>query len=557
MKPWEKYASQSPQDEGPWAKYGRQQPAADNTEIQETKPLTRTEKFVKGAMDPIDAGAQMLANAVPDSLESTINKLNNFLAERTGMLAKIPEGGVNQLISDAEKRYQASRLAGGESGIDAYRLAGNIAAMLPVAASIPAAATLPARIGAGGLTGAGFGMMQPVTDKPEEFWETKGKQALVGGAVGMAAPVVLSGVSRVISPKASTNSQLQALRSEGVQPTIGQALGGRAAAVEEKLRSVPIIGDMIDRARNQTLVMFNKSAINRALAPIGQQVDEAGSDAIRKAGNTLSQYYDDALNQIKGVKFDQRFTHDLTQLRQMASNLTEPMRKRFEQELQQKVIGRMSQNQSMLADTFKSVDSDLGKIASRFSKSSTAAEQELGDALSQLQNLLKQQMMRTNPQVADMIRRADTGWANLVRIENAAKAAKNNEGIFTPAQLNAAIQGADDSVRGRAVARGTALMQDLGRAGQSVIGSKVPDSGTAGRIGWGAGLVGAGAVNLPVTATALGTGAALYTRPVQNALVRMLANRPDSAQSIAELVRQLSPVGAAALAPLANSSFNP
>lgn len=557
MKPWEKYASQYPQDEGPWAKYGRQQPAADNTEIQETKPLTRTEKFVKGAMDPIDAGAQMLANAVPDSLESTINKLNNFLAERTGMLAKIPEGGVNQLISDAEKRYQASRLAGGESGIDAYRLAGNIAAMLPVAASIPAAATLPARIGAGGLTGAGFGMMQPVTDKPEEFWETKGKQALVGGAVGMAAPVVLSGVSRVISPKASTNSQLQALRSEGVQPTIGQALGGRAAAVEEKLRSVPIIGDMIDRARNQTLVMFNKSAINRALAPIGQQVDEAGSDAIRKAGNTLSQYYDDALNQIKGVKFDQRFTHDLTQLRQMASNLTEPMRKRFEQELQQKVIGRMSQNQSMLADTFKSVDSDLGKIASRFSKSSTAAEQELGDALSQLQNLLKQQMMRTNPQVADMIRRADTGWANLVRIENAAKAAKNNEGIFTPAQLNAAIQGADDSVRGRAVARGTALMQDLGRAGQSVIGSKVPDSGTAGRIGWGAGLVGAGAVNLPVTATALGTGAALYTRPVQNALVRMLANRPDSAQSIAELVRQLSPVGAAALAPLANSSFNP
>lgn len=557
MKPWEKYASQYPQDEGPWAKYGRQQPAADNTEIQETKPLTRTEKFVKGAMDPIDAGAQMLANAVPDSLESTINKLNNFLAERTGMLAKIPEGGVNQLISDAEKRYQASRLAGGESGIDAYRLAGNIAAMLPVAASIPAAATLPARIGAGGLTGAGFGMMQPVTDKPEEFWETKGKQALVGGAVGMAAPVVLSGVSRVISPKASTNSQLQALRSEGVQPTIGQALGGRAAAVEEKLRSVPIIGDMIDRARNQTLVMFNKSAINRALAPIGQQVDEAGSDAIRKAGNTLSQYYDDALNQIKGVKFDQRFTHDLTQLRQMASNLTEPMRKRFEQELQQKVIGRMSQNQSMLADTFKSVDSDLGKIASRFSKSSTAAEQELGDALSQLQNLLKQQMMRTNPQVADMIRRADTGWANLVRIENAAKAAKNNEGIFTPAQLNAAIQGADDSVRGRAVARGTALMQDLGRAGQSVIGSKVPDSGTAGRIGWGAGLVGAGAVNLPVTATALGTGAALYTRPVQNALVRMLANRPDSAQSIAELVRQLSPMGAAALAPLANSSFNP
>jgi hypothetical protein len=371
--------------------------------------------------------------------------------------------------------------------------------------------------------------------------------------VGAAAPVVLSGLARVVSPKASVNPQLKALQAEGVNPTVGQALGGRAAIAEEKLQSVPILGDMIHRARNQTLESFNKSAINRALEPVGAKVEGIGHEAIRKAGDTLSQYYDDALNQVKGVRFDQRFDADLNQLKQMSGNLLPDMGRKFDKVLNDTVMGRMSPNRSMLADVYKSVDSDLGKIASRYSKSSTAAEQELGDALTQLQSLMKQQMMRANPQVADMVRRADRGWANLVRIEQAAKAAKNNEGIFTPAQLNSAIQMADDSVRGRAVSRGTALMQDLGGAGQKVIGSKYPDSGTVGRLALGGAAIGAGAIN-PAIPAGLAAGGAMYTRPVQNALVKMLTERPQSANAVADILRQISPYGAAALAPLANSS---
>jgi len=554
MKPWEQYSSNK--QDGPWTQYGSSGNDANlavDGKSAPSAPISRTEKILKGVSDPLDALAQLAANSVPDDWRKNVDLLNNLIADKTGLVNKIPEGGLNKLIAEKENDYQARRKASGESGIDAYRLAGNVVATLPFASAVPAAATLPARIGVGAATGGAFGMSQPVTGNTDQFWTEKGKQAAIGGAFGAAAPVVMSSIARVISPKASTNAQLQSLRSEGVQPTVGQALGGRMAAVEEKLRSVPILGDMIDRARGQTLVSFNKTAINRSLEPIGKKIDEVGSDGVRKAGDLLSNYYDDALKQVKGVKFDARFDADLTQLRQMASNLTEPMRKRFEQELQQKVVGRMSPNNSMLGDVFKSVDSDLGKIASRFSKSSTAAEQELGDALSQLQNLLKQQMMRTNPHVADMIKRADAGWANLVRVENAAKSAKNAEGIFTPAQLNAAIQGADDSVRGRAVSRGTSLMQDLGSSGQKIIGSKVPDSGTAGRLGWGAGLIGAGAVNLPVTAAALGGGSLIYTRPVQNALVSMVADRPQAANAIADYVRRLSPAAGAALVPVGES----
>ena len=56
-----------------------------------------------------------------------------------------------------------------------------------------------------------------------------------------------------------------------------------------------------------------------------------------------------------------------------------------------------------------------------------ASESELGDAVQQLQSLLNQQMRRSNPDVADQLAKNDLGWANLVRVEGAAKAGKNAE----------------------------------------------------------------------------------------------------------------------------------
>ena len=294
-------------------------------------------------------------------------------------------------------------------------------------------------------------------------------------------------------------------------------------------------------------------------------VDDVGQEGVKKAGDMLSQHYDDAIDSIRGVKFDAKFDGDLMTLRAMSSNLVPVMAKKFDKVLNDTVISRMSPNRSMLGDVWKSVESDVGKMASKYSKSSTASEQELGDALTQLQELLKQQMLRSNPQVANAVNAADKGWAQLVRVEQAAKAAKNNEGLFTPAQLNAAIQSSDDSVRGRAVARGTALMQDLGTAGQKVIGNKYPDSGTAGRLMTGIGTGGFLALLhsiAPTTAVATGAGLAIgraaYTKPAQRALLAAVARRPENANAIAELLRKYSVITspAASTLPLAELNAN-
>jgi hypothetical protein len=512
--------------------------------------------MAKGVMDPIEGAAQLLANAVPHDIERFVNQLNNLIADKTGLLRKYPEGGINQDIVEREKSYQAGRKAAGSEGFDPYRMAGNIVTTTPLAVVAPVAGGLAGRAAVGGALGATFGALQPVTEQTDDFASEKLKQAGIGAATGAIAPVMLSGLARLISPKASVNPQLQMLQSEGIKPTIGQALGGKMTVAEDKLQSVPLLGDMIHRARGQTLATFNKAAINRALAPIGQQVDDVGHEAIRKAGNTLSQYYDDALSQVKGVKFDAKFDTDLYQLKNMARNLVPAMRNKFDGFAKNIMEHRMSPNRTMLGDVYKSVDSEIGKAASKYGKSSAASEQELGDALTQLQNLLKQQMMRSNPDAAKMIKAADTGWANLVRIERAAQSAKNTEGVFTPTQLNAAIQSMDDSVRHRAVARGTALMQDLGSAGQKILGSHYPDSGTAGRIALGGAAIGAGYIN-PLIPIGLGVGGSAYTRPVQNALVSMITQRPESAQSVAEMLRRISPYGAAAVAPIGNALVNP
>ncbi|WEF34852.1 hypothetical protein [Pseudoduganella chitinolytica] len=516
-------------------------------------PLSRLDKVVKGVRDPIDAGAQLLTHLLPDSVVRAGNRLNNIIADKTGLVGRVDEGGlgdlvaggngasgVDKMVRDAEVQYQARRAAGGEAGFDGYRTIGNLVspANLAIASRLPAAASLAGRVGMGAVGGAASGALTPVASG--DFASEKAKQIGAGALVGGAIPAVAGGLGRIVSPNASKNADLQLLKSAGVRPTIGQTLGGAANRLEERATSVPILGDAITAARKRSLEDFNKAAIERAAGKVGAKVDDIGQDGVRQAGDKISAAYEDALGQISGVRLDGSFGRDLMQLRGMAQGLTTDMRNKFNKVIKE-TIGRKGSTGSILPDDYKAVDSDLGKLAADYGGSSTASEREFGSAVLQLQSLLKQQMLRSNPKVADKLKEADSAWANLVRVEGAAKSAKNADGVFTPAQLNMAIQGADKSVRKRAVARGTALMQDLGNAGQNVLGNRYPDSGTAGRLLLNGGALGLGSAVSPGALIGLGVGAGLYTSPAQRALVALASSRKPGAEKAAELLRQSAP----------------
>lgn len=523
---------------------------------QQRDITTGNARVLRGMRDPIDAGAQMLTNALPAGVVNAGNRFNNWLADKTGLVGRLPDGGVNQQIKQQEQEYQDARKAVGQSGQDWARMGGNMITTLPVGMAAPASAGLAARVGYGAATGAAGGALQPVTNGGDDFWSDKGKQVATGAAVGGVIAPVAGGVARMVSPKASTNPQLAMLRDAGVNPTVGQALGGRMNALEEKLTSLPIMGDMISRARGKSIEGFNNAAINRATSPIGVRVNGSGQQAVREAGDALSSAYDDVLGSIKGVSFDNQFAADLGQLKQMSSGLVPDMQRKFDKLLQDKVMSRVSPSGGLAPETYKAIDSELKQEAARWSKSAMASESELGDAVSQLHSLLNQQMRRSNPEVADRLAQIDQGWANLVRVEGAAKAGKNAEGMFTPGQLNQAISAADQSTRKRAVSRGTALMQDLGNAGQSVIGNKIPNSFTTDRALIAGGGIGAGMVN-PAIPGALLAGGALYTQPAQKALVKLIADRPEFAPLLAQGIRRASPMLGMPLVPSAYGLLGP
>lgn len=495
--------------------------------------------FARGLRDPIDGGAQLLTNLLPSGVVQAGNSLNNWLADKTGLVGRLPEGGVDQQVRQQEAAYQAQR--GPDAGIDWARIGGNVLnpANLALASKLPAAASTMGRIGVGALGGATSAALNPVTQEGD-FAGNKAMQMGVGAAGGAIVPAITAGLGRIVSPAASRNPELQMLRSEGVRPTIGQALGGKWNAAEEKLTSVPLMGDSIALARGRAREDFNRAALNRVTAPIGQKTTLTGADGVKQAGDLVSEAYTAAKAQMGNFRLDRQGVGELQKIRQMADMLPDETARGQFQKLWGTMANDITPNGTIKADAFKRIDSKLAKEAARFAGAPDAYQQQLGDALGEVRTTLTQNALRANTQAATMMKAADTAYANLVRVEGASKAAQQTGGLFTPGQLGSAVRGADQSVRDRATARGTALMQDLSGAGQNVLGNKVPNSGTTDRLWLGAGGLLAGAYN-PAIPVGLLAGAGLYTAPLQKLLGGAVAARPQAAQAIRQSLLKASP----------------
>lgn len=510
----------------------------DEPSKPKTEPMSKMDKVLMGAKDPISGGAQLLTSVLPEGVVKAGDAFNNWLADKTGLVAKIPSGGVDALVRRQEAEYQAKRADAGESGFDGYRTIGNVVspANLAVASKLPAAVGAgKAVIGAAG--GAASALLNPVTEG--DYWTEKGKQAGVGGAFGAATPMVTGAISRIISPKASTNANLNLLKSEGVKPTIGQTLGGFANRAEEAGMSLPFVGDAISSARNRAKDQFNQAAINRATKPIGEKVQGSGTQAVQEAGDLIGAAYDKAKNSLGGFNIDPQANTELSQLRMLATSGLQGR----ERSTVSNYFNDYLTRPSLTAESFKELDSKLTSDIAKFG-GGDAYQQKVADALKEVQRIITDNAKRANPKAADALAKADEAWANLVRVEGASIGAKGTEGVFTPGQLLTAVRGADKSVRDRSTARGTALMQDLATAGQSVLGNKLPNSGTADRMIYGGGLLGLGAggmANLPLTAAGVGAGLTAYTPQMQALLRGLVSSRPQGAKSVADAFEQSAP----------------
>lgn len=510
---------------------------------QAVAPLSRMEKIGRGMRDPIDGGAQLLANLLPKGMVDAGNRANNWVADKTGLVARIPEGGVDQLVRQQQREYEARRVAGGESGIDGYRLLGNVVSPANAALALraPAAASLVGRVALGAGSGAASGALAPVGEG--DFWSEKGKQAATGAAVGGALPTLLGGLARVVSPNASKNPNVALLRQEGVTPTIGQAMGGAVNKIEERSMSVPFVGDAIRSARGRANGQFQAATHNRALEPIGQRLPEglSGREAVEYTEGVLRQSYDDVLHRIGAIPADQAFASKLASLGQMVNRavLSRDAKQKFGTVLSD-VQGAFGPNGMLTSDGYKTLESALGSDFRKLTSSQDIYDGRLAPAVKQLQQELRDLLKRQAGPNADELAAVNSGWANFKRVQRASGALGAQDGQFSPAQFQNAVKALDKSKDKGAFARGSALGQDLGDAGKAVLTNTVANSGTADRL-MNAGAIGSWFVNPAIPLSALG-GAGLYLPAVQRALVAAAASRPAAAEPTAKALRKVAPM---------------
>ena len=192
----------------------------------------------------------------------------------------------------------------------------------------------------------------------------------------------------------------------------------------------------------------------------------------------------------------------------------------------------------------KAVESDLGQKIAQLGGSTDADARLVADALREVQSSLRGLVQRNNPQFADELTAINKGWANFKRLERAASSVGAEDGMFSAAQLQNAVKALDRSKDKGKFARGQAFMQDLSDPAKNVLGSKVPNSGTADRMMNLPNLLTAGlgySVNPAIPAGML-LGAGAYTPPAQALLRGLVSSRPSLAQPVAGLLNRTSPM---------------
>ena len=505
------------------------------------KPLTTGERVMKGVLDPFEGGAQMLeqgVKAVAPGAVDAVNAVNNWLAQ-FGIVAPVGKQGVSGDVAAREAAYR-ERLKSTLDGdkIDWARIGGNVTSPVNVALGAAAPATLPARLA---LAGAENMLFTP-TQETDKFGEEKAKQF----ALGVAGAGVLEPVARVagrmISPNAATDPKIQALRREGITPTVGQLLGPKASRVEQGLTSTALLGGMIGEARHRTTEDFNRAIANRTLRVVGEKAPAdvpVGHELFDYVDETLKSKFSDLLPNLGG-SLDPKLTADINNIRQMGQNLPDPQMNQLNRIIQNEIIDRFTSSGKASGETVKLIESKLGGIAKDYMRTGDPDQRMLGNAVRELQANLRQMLERQNPQYAGDLQNLNRAWANMMRMEKAAVASGRTQGVFSSEQYMSAVKASEQGLRKRKFAKGKALDQGFADIATQVLGRTVPDSGTASRSAMALGLAGSYFIHPALLASEL-LAMAPYTKAGQSAADKLIAGGGAWRQPIDGALKSATP----------------
>jgi hypothetical protein len=507
--------------------------APDGRKFRVTGPGTREEALAQVQASYKPRGPVQQIDVDPTKGMSTSDKF--FAGVGKGMTDVVRGVGqavglVDQSEIDESKKRDAALMntTAGTVG----NIAGTVAATAPTML-IPGANTVAGSAAIGAATGA----LAPVASD-----ESRGMNTVLGGAGGAAGALVGKALPRVAAP-IEQSGPVKKLLAEGVVPTPGQAAGADSlfGRVEQKLQSLPLIGDIIKKGRDRATEELNVAAIRRAL-PVNArgQITAAGREAIEKADDILGSGYDAVYAQIK-VKPDTQFLRDAIQVKNDPDlALPKELQARLGEIVRSQVLDRVKAGE-IAGPLAQRIDSNLGTLSRRYLSTPDADQRVLGLALREVQKSFKALVERNaGPDAADTIRELNKSYANFLRVERAAAMQGARDGVFSADQLSSAVRALDRSGNKGSFARGAAPMQDLSDAAKTTMGGTVPNSGSADRALMALGAAGAGGaadavIGGPGFLSLLAASPVMYSRSGSRYMLGDLSGQQATSQAIKRL----------------------
>lgn len=484
-------------------------------------PMSSTRQFINSvAQTPL--GAAMISGADAVSGGTIDNLMDNPALARAGM---------EQISRDNPYSSLAGSLVGGAlAAAGAETAVGGLGARWAP------------RIG-DALYGAVYGAGS--TDEGN-----RAQGALKGAAEGALGGMIGRNLTRAAGAglRGVTNPDVQYLRSQGVPMTVGQMgrgsgwFGDYLARREDRLAGYAGIGDAINGQRRGGLTEFNRAAFRQGLEPIGSQaVDNVAEQGIEGARQAVGNAYDQALSGVQ-LTADPEFVGDvgaaLSRGRQIPRTGPE-----FEHVVNSRVAPAFNAgNGTITGRQFQDVLQGIRGADFGTDAMGVDASNALGDVEGALTGLVQRQA----PEALPRLDAANRAYRNTSILADAVNRGLNTDGIFTPAQLGQAARANAQRFNGRIASATTDRpFFDLQRAAQNVLPSKVPDSGTAGRIQAGRGIGGA------ISGTIRNVlNAPLYSDSVQPVLNALALDRPELLMQIGEQVGRRARVGGLFGAPM-------
>lgn len=439
-------------------------------------------RIMTGLGDVVYGGAQLLENtteAIAPGLAERVQSADEWLYDNTGGVLGSPEGvTMDDKVAVREQVYQ------NETGIqpgefDGARLTGNILSGL----AAPLVRGLPALVAEGALFNSA---MPTVPGEGETYWGEKAGDAGIGAVGGVAAKGIQDVGGHVINQYA--RPALQRMREAGVQPTVGQSIGGAVNTFEEAAGSIPFMGALFSAPRGRAQEEWQLSVLNRVVEPVGGEVDEIGTAGVAQAQKLIDDAYEAAREAMPTMSITPKVTRAIEQargeavdlgmndgaLRQFNTIMNRVVYSRIPKEVPDRVGPSQVRNvDEITSENLKKLDSELAAIINNKN-----TDQQLKGALKAIRSAIRAEAGDQSQEYLEMIEGADFAYAMFKRVTGAQRADINSEG-FTPAQL---VRSTQKNASENAAARGDALMQPDAQAAQSVLGNKLNNSGSAERL---------------------------------------------------------------------------